>query len=113
MPNFTPPNYESHPDGTHTLDGNGRVQCDCGKRVWPFVLIEVKQFDNVNQDWACDGCWTTWRRTRKPMYNGDNPEELWDANHEKSRKAWDEQWLKGHKAPQDIIDRMKQTKRRA
>lgn len=110
---FSPPNYKSHSDGTLALDANGRVQCSCGRKVWPFVLVKVTQFDNVNQDWACDGCWTLWQRTRKPLMKVDNPPELWDKDHMISRKSWDEQWLKGHGAPQEVIDRMKQTKRRA
>ena len=113
MSNFTPPNYESHPDGSKEPDDKGRVRCDCGRRVWPFVLIEVKQFDNVEHDWACDGCWTDWQRKRHPLMKVDNHKDLSHTERQRSRKAWDEQWLKGHGAPQEMIDKIKQTKRRA
>lgn len=99
---FRVPNYESHPDGSRTPDENGRVACHCGRMVWPFVLVPVHSMD-VPHDWACDACWTTWQRDRKPLKAGNKPN---------GRKGWDEQWLQLHGAPQDAIDKMKQTNRR-
>jgi hypothetical protein len=110
---FTPPNYETHPDGTKDIDEKGRVKCKCGRKVWPFVLVKVTQFDNVDQNWACDGCWTDWQRHRKPLKKVDNHKDLMHNDRQKSRKAWDEDWLSGHGAPKELIDKMKQTKRRA
>lgn len=115
MSKFTPPNYETHPDDSHKINDKGRVKCACGRKVWPFVLVNVKQFDNIAQDWACDGCWTLWQRKRIPLMKPDknmNP-LLWDKNDIVSRHAWDEVWFKGHGAPQDVIDTMKHTMRRA
>lgn len=113
MSNFRVPNYESHPDGSKDINNKGRVQCDCGRKVWPFVLVNVKQFDNIEQDWACDGCWTLWQRTRRPLFKGQPDTDLWHPNHKISRIAWDYHWFKGHGASQDVIDDMAQTKRRA
>lgn len=110
---FSPQNYETNPDGTRTPDARGKVACDCGRKVWPFVLVKTTQFDNVPNDWACDACWATWQRTRKPLMMVDNSPDLWHTDHKKSRQAWDEQWLTGHGAPQEVINTMKQTNRRA
>lgn len=101
---FRVPNYESNPDGSKEIDDNGRVQCYCGRRVWPFVLVDTKPMNNVKQDWACDACWTDWQRNRFPLTKGEIPN---------NRKEWDEQWLRLHGAPQSTIDAMKQTNRRA
>lgn len=109
---FTPPNYESHPDGSRTPDDNGKVSCHCGRKVHPFVLVDVKHLDNVEHDWACDACWTHWQRNRTPMMQADIVKPI-NTDKSQSRKDWDEKWLKGHGAPQSIINKMKQTNRRS
>lgn len=145
MPSFTPNNYETHPDGSRTPDADGRVACHCGRMVWPFVLVDVRHLDNVAHDWACDGCWTHWRRTRHPVMaahgNYDalepvrkevvtlneqpdgsfervvtTPTDTPDVIEQKEKiisKAWQENWLRAHSAPQIAIDKMHQTNRRA
>lgn len=136
---FSPKNYDTHGDGTLTPDENGKVPCCCGRKVWPFVLVEVKHLDNIltpekhvvvgfNENgslnittvpprpfkWACDSCWTHWQRVRHPVMKADKGNsKLKSANRMTSRKEWDDLWLKHHGAPQTVRDKIKQQNRRA
>ena len=44
------------------------ARCDCGQLRHSFVIIDVRHIDGVDQDFACDGCWTDWQRRRVPLH---------------------------------------------
>ena len=141
MSDFRVPNYETHGDGSKVIDDHGRVECDCGRKVWPFVLVDVRAMDNVTtkhrkikktkkvkgkdvpfidvippqpQNWACDACWTDWQRHRHPIHKSlIDAAKRTSQDKGESRKEWDRQWLKAHGAPQKHINNILKTNRRA
>lgn len=111
---FSPPNYATSPDGSRTLDESGRVDCYCGRKVWPFALIDVRHLDNVEHNWSCEACWTGWQRNRHPIMKAHkNNAKLQSQDNVVSRKEWDGLWVKAHGATQDVIDKILNSNRRA
>ena len=60
-------NYASNGDGSLRQFGNDVMCPCCGKRVKAFQVIQVTAIDITDEDWACDGCWTTWQRELRAM----------------------------------------------
>lgn len=99
-------------DGIHSPEHDKtreRVLCGCGRRVWPWVLVDCRHLP-IEEDWACDGCWTDWQRTRKCV-DGGNPIIPDPDSHDftkrdeniRTRREWDRRWLKAHGAsPEDL-----------
>ena len=70
--------------------GGKQVQCPCcGHWQWDFAVVDVRKL-NIPEDWACDGCWTHWIRTKREV----DGQPLTRAH-----------WIRLHKGPQDLIDK--------
>lgn len=70
-----------------------RYRCPCGAHVQPARLIDCRSLP-IEQDWACDGCWTRWCREGVIF---DDGEPIPD------RREWQRRWLKAHGAPDDVV----------
>lgn len=66
--------------------------CSCGRAVHDFVLVDCRNIGHGTQDWACDGCWTSWEMSGQ-----------WPDGSEFTL----EQWVVDHGAPRDVRSRMK------
>lgn len=77
-----------------------QYRCPCGSYRVPDLLVDTRGLD-VGQDWACDGCWSTWERQGLSVDGEARPAD---------RIAWKERWLRAHGAPAAVV--AKQQRRR-
>ena len=95
MTNFTPPTYES----AHPAHDGSKVPCDkCGRKVWGWVLQDMRGLPGVVGDWLCDGCRSTLYRTLTPIDGGTPP---------KTRREWRERLMKAHGAPKAALAKVR------
>lgn len=66
------------------VHNNGRIEvrCPCGMWTHPAAVLDVSALPDTltdGEDWACDNCWTHWKRERRDIDPGDAfivPEEF-------------------------------------
>ena len=63
----------------------------CGRYVQAVRLIDCRALPDAPIDWACDGCFSSWRRKGIRVHGNKDP---------KNKHEWSEQWLEAHNAPQ-------------
>ncbi len=69
-------------------NGGEPVACACGRLVPAYALVDVRGLDPAvrgAQEWACDGCWTSWIRAGRLARHDwltalGAPEELVEAH---------------------------------
>ena len=55
-------------------DGSLAYLCpSCGAYRHPGRITNTELVPNAPGDWACDVCWTDWRRKKMEMRDGDDP----------------------------------------
>lgn len=83
-------------------DKNGRYKCpNCGSRRPAAAIVDVRELPIV-EGWACDSCWSGWLREGRDI-DGNGPVA--------DRIKWREQWAKAHKAPDEVVEKIRSSRR--
>ncbi len=91
-----------------------RYMCPtCGKWHKASVIVDCRALPII-EDWACDGCWTDWRRHNRIIDGGvaiveDRKGRL--GPRVLGLTEWITRWLTAHSAPQAEIDKIALRKR--
>lgn len=78
-----------------------QYRCGCGLFAQPERIIDVRHLP-IDEDWACDGCWTDWQRTGRAIDDGPNSP--------KDRREWRLRWVKALGAPVEVRDKVANAK---
>lgn len=99
---WNPPTYEEDSLESRQKPGKRHTEylCSCGTWRPAFMIVDVRALA-IGQDYACDNCWTDWERRGVVVDGGAEPQ---------NRKEWRERWAQAHGAPQEVIDKIKQTR---
>ena len=110
---FTPPNYQdyldSNPDAplleAVTRKNVTKHRCECGRVVRASRIVDIRHIARIDQNWACDGCWTEWQREEGRAEQRKSPAGRKRQGSKKGRRQFARRWLADLGAPQSTIDR--------
>lgn len=77
-------------------------RCTCGNARKAALIVDCRGLPGIAEDWACDGCWTRWERTGRDIDGAGAPTD---------RREWRERWVTAHEAPQEVVDKIRATRR--
>jgi len=76
-----------------------KYRCVCGSFKWPQLLIDIRGLPHITQDFACDGCWSDWKRNGIDI-DGDGDIDKKDVQR---FKKWRKRWMKALGAPKELL----------
>ena len=86
-------------DGIKTrVRAKGKIefQCPCGAFRPAGIIIDMRHVTGINQDFACDGCHSDWKRRGVSM----------DGEQVRSKTEWVVNWARAHNAPGEVFERI-------
>ena len=80
-----------------------RYRCDCGGLQHAEHLIDLRGVPEIDQDWACDACRSSWRRERRVFDGSSTIIRGRDRSRKESAADWTRRFLGLLGAPDNHI----------